>query len=110
MSDSAQDARDQARETIAEAADQASTTPDPAATPKVEGDETRALGGATSGERDYVAVSTGGVTGEEHNPTPDEEIGREGSVEAGRGLRLETQGEPLPGDEKTGDDDGGAGV
>jgi hypothetical protein len=40
------------------------------------GDETEPLGGATSGERDYVAVNGSGVSGERHTPTADEEVGR----------------------------------
>lgn len=72
------------------------------ATPKVEGDETRPLGGATSGEQDYVAVNGAGISGEEHVPTADEEIGRD-DEEHGRGLHLESQGDPaetVEGDEE----------
>jgi len=63
------------------------------ATPKVDGDVTQLLGGKTSGEDDYVAVNGSGISGEEHVPTREEEVGRDDS-EHGRGLRLESQGDP----------------
>lgn len=43
---------------------------------KPEGDVTEPLGGATSGEEDYVAVNGGGISGEKHTPLPSEESGR----------------------------------
>jgi hypothetical protein len=43
---------------------------------KVDGDVTEPLGGTTSGEDDYVAVNSGGISGDRHVPTADEEIGR----------------------------------
>ncbi len=54
-------------------------TPEGVADAKVEGDVTAPAGGTTSGEADYVAVNGGGISGENHVPTADEEIGR-GSV------------------------------
>ncbi|RKR75660.1 hypothetical protein [Frondihabitans australicus] len=52
-------------------------TPDGVADAKVEGDVTAPAGhGTTSGEDDYVAVNGGGISGERHVPTADEEVGR----------------------------------
>lgn len=48
------------------------------ASAKVEGDVTQPAGEGRSGsgEEDYVAVNSGGLSGEKHVPTADEEIGR----------------------------------
>jgi len=43
---------------------------------KADGDVTEPLGGALSGEQDYVAVNPGGVSGERHVPKGDEEVGK----------------------------------
>ncbi|ARC55631.1 hypothetical protein AS850_00900 [Frondihabitans sp. 762G35] len=56
--------------------DKSDSTEDAVAAAALPGDETEPLGGATSGERDYVAVNAGGVSGEKHTPTADEEVGR----------------------------------
>jgi hypothetical protein len=66
------------------------------ADPKVEGDVTQPAGEGRSGsgEDDYVAVNSGGLSGEKHVPTADEEIGR--------GAGYDPQAERYP-DEEHGD-------
>ncbi|WP_345376427.1 hypothetical protein [Frondihabitans cladoniiphilus] len=44
-------------------------------------DITEPLGGALSGERDYVAANDAGVTAERHVPKGDEEIGKGSSYD-----------------------------
>lgn len=67
---------------------------DTTATSPTEGDETEPLGGALSGERDYVAVNPAGISGERHVPKGDEEVGR--------GSEYDPSGERYP-DEERGD-------